>query len=155
MFWRTTTLLTVGAVGSVLGMWAADRDAPIDIVQAEVLTPVVKPGGEFCLQYEVVRRGSCRTRLQRILYDGTRERYVLPDVDLWAAAGPQGRDHYKTCAPVPAKFAPGAASYRQMTEYACNPLHNIWPIVHVADELHFRSEGQPDASSPIEVVPRR
>jgi hypothetical protein len=156
MFWRLGFFIGFSFIAALLGAWSTDRSSPIDVLKTEVLTPIVGPGGELCISQEFVRRESCRTRLQRVLVDSTRERYVMPDLELWAATGPLGRDVYKTCTPIPLKFAAGPASYRAVTEYVCNPLHNLWPVVRAADEVTFESKGEPRIGiPPIEVIPRR
>jgi hypothetical protein len=45
--------------------------------------------------------------------------------------------------PIPASATPGPATYRIITSYVCNAIHNLWPIVVTPPDVHFEIKPTP------------
>lgn len=154
MMWRVATFAFTGSVFGLLGFWAGERTPPVDVLDATVLTPVVRPGEDLRIKYTVFRRASCRTKFQRTYRDSENARYTLEDIDIWYSPAPLGHDEYVSLVPISSRAQPGAASFRAITVYICNPIHNIWPITQVSAQVPFRIEGEPTTES-VETIQRR
>jgi len=139
---RLTALILFGVV-SVMAViwisWLADRSDPARIVNREILTPIVPPGGELVLSVDVDRVRYCKVSVQRFLIDGERTRHVLSTL-YREISGKLGKEHYNIVVGVPASAAPGDAIYQTIATYNCNPLNTYWPIVIPAPEVHFKIE---------------
>lgn len=158
MIWRALAIFALGGFGitaGALGTWTADRTTPVDVVKVSVLTPQVNPGGELKVEYHVYRRASCRTHLERVLFDSKNVRVPLDPIDFMASPGPIGDETYTSAIKVPRNFAQGRGGYRAITSYICNPVHSLWPIVTVAGDVKFIVAGDPVNEPLIEVIPRK
>lgn len=129
--------LLIGLVLSVPAalMWV-DRDPPVRRISSSVETPAVRAGGELVVRYVIDRQRDCETTVERTLIDGDGEMYVL-DSARRTSNGPTGMRSYKRVVPIPAGAAPGAARYRVVTAYVCNPMHRLWPIKATAVDIAF------------------
>lgn len=137
MIWRSLTFIGLGLTSGILGMWVAEREPPITIESVEVLTTRVRAGEDFKARFHVTRRKLCAVRVERMLVDGESGRHPLATTDLSGPPGPLGHDSYVSLVSVPEKAAPGHARYRANAIYRCNPLHGLWPIVDVGQDLEF------------------
>lgn len=153
MIWRVMTAIGFGATAGVLGWWIAQRTPPVDLIEWELLTPVVRPGQDLKVRYSVLRRESCETRYQRTYRDGEGARFVL-DEHILISTGPMGRDSYVSLVTISHRAVQGDATFRGVIMYNCNPVHSIWPIVQVLPPVKFRIEGDPVGVS-IETIPLR
>ena len=154
MIWRIFTFTGLSLTAGVLGYWAADRVPPTDIISHRIITPKVRPGEDFKIQYTAYRRVSCHSEFQRVYRDGDGTRFTEPPVNILVSPAPLGHDEYITATPISVKAAPGNASFRAITIYICNPIHKIWPIIQIMPIIEFEIAGEPIGSS-IEIVPRR
>lgn len=158
MIWRIATVVFFGAIGATLAVWTNDREPPIRIVKAFAVTKEVPPGGELRVSYEVQRFKSCRTHVDRILYDSENVRRDLDDIDFAAPPVPVGESSYIVGVTIPRNFAQGKAKYRTIWTYTCNPLQSMFsPVVVSEPDIEFKVEGEPVSidESPMEVIPRR
>lgn len=137
MIWRTLTMIGFGLTSGILGIMVGDREPPTVIDRTEVLTPELHPGESLRVRFEVFRRKSCYVRVERMLLDGESARFVLPTTELSGAPGPLGKDMYISVVPIPSDVHPGLGRYRAITTYKCNPMHSLWPIIAVADDVTF------------------
>lgn len=155
MIWRVLTFTGFGLTAGVIGMWMSERTPPVDILDVQVVTPVVRPGADLRIKYSVYRRANCRSQFQRTYRDYDEVRYALEPVDIWMSPAPLGRDEYVSVVPISPKAAQGQAAFRAITVYVCNPIHNVWPIVQVAAEASFVIAGPPLAAPLPDPVQRR
>lgn len=157
MIWRIITVATFGTIGALLGFWSTDREPPTRFIRTEVLTPVIQPGGELRIRYEVQRLRSCKTHVDRVLFDADRVRRDLDDIDYAAAPGPLGESTFILSINIPRNFAQGVGTYKTIFSYSCNPIQANYPIIVPAETIQFTVKGEPkeDGSAPIEVIPRR
>lgn len=153
MMWKVTTAIGLCIGAGVLGFWLSERTPPIDIYDVDLLTPIVRPGGDLKVRYYVYRRDNCRTKFQRTYRDSEGVRYALEDVDIWLSPSPLGRDEYVSLIPISPRASQGQAKFRAITVYVCNPVHLVWPIVQTPQEVLFKIEGDPDPNI-LEVAPR-
>lgn len=137
MLWKASVLLSVAIVGGTLGTWLVDRTPPTSVSSVRVLNPEVTPGGVLHVQYNVYRTRSCKTVVERVLYDSQRIRTVLQDLVFEASPGPMGPDEYISNIPIPKDANLGEANYRASTTYRCNLLHELWPITLLTADVRF------------------
>lgn len=145
MIWRIATFAGFGLTFGIIGFWMSERTPPTDILEVEVLTPFVQPGGDLRVRYTVFRRANCRTRFQRTYRDYDGVRFAAEDIDLAISPAPLGRDTYVQLVPISQRAGQGEASMRAINVYYCNPLHVLvsWPIVQVAADVAFVISGDP------------
>lgn len=157
MIFRITTFAAVAAAGATLGFWVTDRDPPTIVIRSEVLGKPVRPGDDLRIKYTVHRFRSCETVIDRTLLDADSVRIILDDLAFTSSPGPLGEDTYVATVALPRNFAAGLGQYRVVTQYVCNPLHRIWPIVAVNPPVYFEVGGEPipPTQMPFEIVPRR
>lgn len=115
-----------------------DRDPPIVVARAAMMTEGVQAGGDLRVSYLVNRRRTCSTIVYPILYDGENIRHVfepeaLPD------PGDIGREVFTVRRRVPSGAEPGEARYRVTLQWRCpfNLFHHIWPVTMVLPEVPF------------------
>ncbi|WP_132256544.1 hypothetical protein [Methylobacterium segetis] len=112
-----------------LAWFAGDRRLPVEILQTDVLTPVVKPGGKLVVSVRVRYLRECKGHIDRALYDSHTHRFWLPDIDYERPPQGLGEFTYTTEIDVPDFFGSGPAEFRGVPTYACNPLQRYyWPI---------------------------
>jgi hypothetical protein len=141
MIWRALTLIGCSITAGIAGVMIGDREPPTVIDKTEILTPVVAPGENLRIRYEVYRRRSCHTRVERILLDGENARFVLPVTELSGAPGLLERDAYVSVIPIPTDATRGVGKYRAITTYKCNVIHSLfWPIIVVGNDAVFTIE---------------
>ncbi|MGA0595595.1 hypothetical protein [Enterovirga sp. CN4-39] len=143
MIWRTVTLGTVGLTAGILGLWVAQREPPVRILRATVLTPQVPPGGQLRIEYDVERVKSCGLRVDRLFYDKDRVRKPLEPLEWNVDPGRIGRDTLRVVVDVPRSFAEGRAIYRTIARYECNLVHRLWPIIPPSRDIEFEVKGAP------------
>lgn len=153
MIFRVTTLATVGFIAGTLGMWAAERDIPAQLISADVLENPVQPGGVLRIRYHVLRTRECSLRIDRVLYDAQRAREVLEDRANLSTTAPVGADTYIVLVKIPVTFSEGPASYQTVSRYECNPLHRIWPIISIRPEIRFDIKGPALPADRVVVTP--
>lgn len=136
MIWRSITLISCGIVGGWLGWMASQRDLPVRFLSSEVLNSPV-PGETMRIKHVVWRDKSCRTTVNRIVFDKDGDRFIVPDLEFPAGILPLGSDTFVVPIPTSPAADPGPAIYRTVHTYRCNLLHWIWPIVTGAVEHQF------------------
>jgi hypothetical protein len=149
MIFRLVTLVVSAALGGALGLWTIDRDPPVVINQAEVLTPEVPPGGTLRIKYHLNRRRDCESHIDRILYDSAKVRGLLPDIDFAKTPGQLGNDEYTAEIRIPETFSEGQAVYRLISVYRCNVIHKAWPITIGPTDIPFAVKGMPLMTVPV------
>lgn len=154
MFWRTITLIAAGTLSGVLGYWAADRELPVRVTDTVLLTPVVAPGQELRIRVYGFRHKSCRSVFQRLYRDGEGARFIHDDVDIRLSTSNLGQDNWVVPLPISVTAKPGRGIFRMLTQYYCNPLHYIFPLIDMQPPMEFKIEGEPEREV-IETVPRR
>lgn len=137
MIWKALSVIGFAGTAGLLGVWAGDREPPTVSADLRPVSVEVPPGGELKVRYTVFRTRSCPLRVERMLFDSTGTRYILPSTEFSSAPGPLGNDSYISMVPLPINISPGPARYRAITIYKCNPIHSIWPIVAQAQDVEF------------------
>lgn len=138
MLLRVLIFGIAGGVAGVLGMWTADREPPVRLNDFKVLTPIVSPGGELKIRYDVTRFRYCKVKIERLLVDDADVKYSLDGAFYEAYPGPLGREIYTIPVKIPEKANLGAAEYRTTATYYCNPLHSwFYPIRTVGPVVTF------------------
>lgn len=135
-------MVALAVLAGWLGQMVGDRDPPTVITHVEVNSVKPWPGGEVHVRYNVRRFRQCATRVERVLYDAVQLRVPLPTREFATSPGPTG-DDYAVAVPIPTTVTPGPATYRIITSYACNVLHNLFPIIVQSPDVHFTIEAAP------------
>lgn len=117
---------------------AIDRNAPVAVRSAEVLTGQVKPGDSLKVRYFIQRYRTCLAETSWSLYDGGNEVRRFGPISS-AAAGPPGPDTYIRAWPIPPNASPGTSRLRVTLSFQCpgNYLHAVYPIQLHLPELVF------------------
>lgn len=115
----------------VLGYWAFDRRVPVEVT-GRVVVPPTKVGGSIVIASEITRHRVCFTRIERVLLDALRRRFVFEPQES-VAMGAAGPDDFRSVMPVPKDAEPGGATVRFAISWQCNPLHVLWPITRVIE----------------------
>lgn len=131
-------MATVAFVGGYFGWIASDREVPVAVISMSAATEQVQPGGVFRAHYRFIRTRSCGTHVERLLFDGGGQRFVLPDLDFAPGTLPIGEDIVFVPAAVPPGALPGTATYRTVNCYVCNPSHLMWPICDAPRDIKFQ-----------------
>lgn len=157
MIWKIAFGAPTLFFAAIAGIWVADREPPTTVFSVQALTSEVRPGGQMRALYSVRRFRSCAVHVDRLLFDSAGERYVLEDLDFAAAPGQLGDASYTVGINIPRRFSEGAARYQAITQYVCNPLHKLSPIVVTGSPVLFDVKGPPVPAdeAPIEIMPRR
>ena len=157
MIFRVITFGSVAAISATVGFWVIDRQSPVTVLRAEVMSKSVRPGEDLRIRYTVHRFRSCETKIDRTLYDADFVRVVLDDLAFSSSPGPLGENTYVTTIPIPRNFGTGLGQYRVVTQYVCNPLHRISPIIVENSPVYFEVAGDPTPPTqmPFETLPRR
>jgi hypothetical protein len=66
--------------------------------------------------------------VERILFDSSGTRFVLPELNL-IAPGKPGREEYITAIQMPEGMMTGLGRVRIAKAYKCNPIHYVWPVL--------------------------
>lgn len=130
------SLFLACVVGTVIGRYASDRDPPATLISSVSKTPIVKAGSDFRVEYVMLRHRSCKTHVDRFLFDGDNVRHVLPAFD-FAPGLRLGRDQYTVKVDVPEGAAAGTARYSVVSTYICNPLQEFYPIIGDQRDISF------------------
>jgi hypothetical protein len=129
MIWRITTLAVVGATFGMVGMWAADRESPTHIKELVIENSPVQIGTPFVAVFTVYRQKDCASKVERMMFDSQRVRYVYEDLQFDSSPGPIGVDDvYRVTLVVPHHASRGEARFRTQATYYCNLLHRFWPV---------------------------
>lgn len=157
LIWKLAISIPLLFFSAVLGLWVADRDPPTAVISVTPLSDTVQPGGQLRILYNVRRFRSCAVHIDRLLFDAGGERYVLEDEEFAGAPGPLGDATYTVGVNIPRRFAEGPGRYQAITEYVCNPLHHISPIVATGAPTTFTVKGPAVSSDvpPLEIIPQR
>lgn len=123
-------------LAAVLLVPATDRIPPIEITVAEVMTPVVQPGGNLVVRFTVDRRQVCPTTATVTIFDGAGYEYRLAP-DSRPAFGPQTLETKLLRYQIPTSALPGDARYRLVLDFQCNWTHNIVPVTMILPDLGF------------------
>lgn len=129
------------AFSGLLGYWIQDRDPPVDILEAKILTPVIKPGDAVKVIYFLNRKRLCHVRVEQVIYDSDRVRYSPTTLDYVADPGSRklGEDPIGYAVEVPTHFQEGPGFHRAVRAYYCNPIHELlsWPIILIGPDIPF------------------
>lgn len=147
---QTAFILFMFVASGVLGYWAQERDEPIQILREEIENLDVHPGEILRVRYEIIRKKNCSVRLEQVLFDAQRTRFILPENEYTAAPGGVGEDTFVIPVEVPEKMGAGRASYRAVRSYICNPLQRFlnWPVIVVAQDVSFNVTSVPKEFRP-------
>lgn len=125
-FWEFTAVMATVVVVGLFGYWSIVDRQPIGSSSSEILTPVVKAGGEFTIRYRTQWSSTCRVTGYRFIIDSVGQQYtVAPDTRF---VGPQDSPEFTITVPIPRAAQPGPAVYRATLFYECNPLQKWFPL---------------------------
>jgi hypothetical protein len=127
MIWRGITLISCGIVGGWLGFMASDREPPVKHRANEIINSP-KPGEVLRIRHLVWRDRSCKTTVNRLVFDKDNDRFIVPDLEFSEGVLPLGADTFVAPIPISSEADPGPATYRVVRWYRCNLTHWIWPI---------------------------
>lgn len=131
--------LSVMAALGWLASQAIDRQPPVVIHAATVLTPHVRPGEPVRVSYTLTRLRTCATDLTWSVYDGAGEIHSFGPLHI-EAAGPPGPETYTRAWATPAQAAPGSGRLRVVLAFQCpgNYLQTLYPVTLVLPDLALR-----------------
>jgi hypothetical protein len=130
------------SVMAALGWLAAqaiDRQPPVVVHAAELLTPRLRPGEPVRVAYTLTRLKTCATDLNWAIYDGAGEIHSFGPVHV-EATGPPGRETYTRAWTTPTEAAPGVGRLRVILAFQCpgNYLQALYPVTLVLPDLPIR-----------------
>lgn len=121
-----------------------DRDPPVIIHKATVLTPRIAPGDAIRVAYDITRRRTCQTDLTWSLYDGAQEIHWFGPVHV-DAAGLPGSESFVRSWPTPVNAASGPGKLRVVIAFQCpgNYLQTLYPVTLILPDLPVQIEAKP------------
>ena len=134
---RGLLFLLVGAGAGYLAYMAGDRQPPVTVVAAWATNSPVHPGGTLKIHYRLIRYKFCPYSSTRAIVDSSNTRHILPVASDVTPFGHLGQDDYNLPVSVPGDIGKGVARYYSITEFYCNLLQNIWPVVMVNRPIEF------------------
>jgi hypothetical protein len=141
LFMRACNLaywFSVMAALTWLSAQAVDRQAPVIVHSATLLTDRIRPGEPVRVSYAVTRIRTCATDLTWSVYDGAQEIHSFGPVHVEAAGLPATETYTRAWA-TPVNAAPGLARLRVVLAFQCpgNYLQAVYPITLVLPDLPF------------------
>lgn len=130
------------AIGFAAVLPATQRTPPVEILDMEVVNPVVAPGQALLIRFTVDRKQVCETTAYVTIIDGARIEYRV-EPDERPAFGPPGIDTRIVRHVIPIGAARGIAAYRLVLDFRCNWTHDIAPVTMVLPDVPFMI-GTPD-----------
>lgn len=131
-------LAVMAALGWLLSQ-ALDRQPPVRVSSATLLTPTVAAGDPVRVAYAVDRMRTCETDVIWSVYDGAEEIHRFGPIHV-AAPGLPGDDNFVHAWMTPANAAPGRGRLRVVLAFACpgNFLQAIYPVTTVLPDIAFQ-----------------
>ena len=141
LFLRLCNLIYWAAVICALGWLCAqiiDRQAPVVIRSATLLTPQIAAGEPVRVSYVVSRLRTCETDVTWSVYDGVGEIHRFGPLHV-SAPGLPGMDSFIRGWATPGNAAGGNGRLRVVLAFACpgNYLQAIYPVTMVLPDLPF------------------
>jgi hypothetical protein len=136
---RACNLVYWAVVIAALGWLCAqviDRQVPVVVREATLLTPEIKAGEPIRVAYLVNRLRTCETDVMWSVYDGAEEIHRYGPLHI-AAPGRPGPDSFVHAWSTPGNAAPGRGRLRVVLAFACpgNYLQAIYPVTDVLPDL--------------------
>ena len=100
------------------------RQLPVTQIENRILAPVA-PGEDLKLHSKIIRERSCPVRMERIIVDGAKFRFVLPAIDFSLAPGKLGVDEFTQGVPTHPSSATGPATLTVIMSWNCNPVDKV------------------------------
>lgn len=123
-------LLFFGAIGIVQLVFWFNRTYPVEVHFRVIQTISVPPGGEFRYVNFFTRHQYCETRVERWFVGSDN---VIHAIDPLPGAMPtEGLDQRQmspTRIKVPRDMPPGISKSCFRSEWRCNPVQKVWPLV--------------------------
>ncbi|MDX7951637.1 hypothetical protein P7D22_10705 [Lichenihabitans sp. Uapishka_5] len=128
--------LSVMAALGWLASQVIDRDPPVTIRAATVLTPHLRPGDPVRVSYTLTRFRTCATDLTWSIYDGAGEIHSFGPLHI-EAAGLPAQETYTRAWATPPQAAPGSGRLRVVLAFQCpgNYLQTLYPVTLVLPDL--------------------
>jgi len=125
----------VCAILSPVIVMMMDNTLPRVITQIEVMNNPVTPGQPIKLRFEGEGLRDCPATIREFIIDGNN--IVFPVAPRFARLDLRsGHFSVEIEIPTPISAAPGAAIYRSIVEYECNPWQKLYPLT-VRREVNF------------------
>lgn len=134
-FWEWVAVMVTVSTVTLGGYWSIIDRNPSELAESYVLTPVVKPGGEFSIRYKVNWRSTCRVTGYRFIIDSAGQQYTVAPDSRWIS--PDDKPEFTISIPIPLAAKPGLATYRAVIMYECNPLQKWFPLERFAADRQF------------------
>jgi hypothetical protein len=126
-----------------LVMWM-DRSVPITVHSRTIITPVVRPGGEFRYINYFTRTKFCETVVQRWLIDHRGQVHpIAPVMAAMPTTALNVRQESEARIPVPSDMPAGQAWNVFQSTWKCNPLQRLWPVKGPVTRIPFVVAGDP------------
>lgn len=128
--------ISVMAALGWLAAQAIDRQPPMAIHAADLLTPRIRLGEPVRVSYAITRHRTCATDLTWSIYDGAGEIHSFGPLHIEAAGAP-GRETFTRAWATPAVAAPGSGRLRVVLAFQCpgNYLQALYPVTLVLPDL--------------------
>lgn len=131
-------VVIIGATGLV-AFWVTDRALPVEVLDTEVVTPEVEPGGKLVIRQTVKYLRDCGAHADRTLWDDHTNRQWLMDIDYEKPPDGLGERPITFKVDVPFHFRPGKGRYQSAPIFWCNPIQKyFWPIDREPTVVWFR-----------------
>ena len=131
--------ISVMAALAWLTSQALDRQSPVVIHAADLLTSHIRPGEPVRVSYDITRRRTCVTDISWSFYDGAGEIHNFGPLHI-EAAGPPARERYTRAWATPPDAAAGNGRLRVVLAFQCpgNYLQALYPVTLVLPDLPIR-----------------
>jgi hypothetical protein len=130
-----------------VALWAADRRPPFTVLEGTIVPPTVA-GGVLRIEGKVIRdlTRNCNLFVTQWVEDRVGFRHYLASVEMQA----ESIRKLEEISPGLTRYAPalppgipaGSAVYHAESQYACNPVHALWPIT-IITRIPFTVEAKP------------
>ena len=128
MISRICVVTIAGIASAYLGYMVGDREVPFIQQWAQEAPPNPVEGQEIVITWHGIRYRQCPGTVKRTIVDYCKEVHTLEPVSALYQAG-DTKGTVTRSFRIPAHIAHGPAEYRAQTEFVCNPLQRLWPIV--------------------------
>ena len=135
--------ISVIAALAWLASQALDRQPPVVVRAAALLTPSIAAGDPVRVSYSVVRVRTCETDVVWSIYDGAGEIHRFGPLQV-SAPGLPGQDQFVHAWATPGNAAPGRGKLRVVLAFACpgNYLQAIYPVTSVLPDMPVEITGR-------------
>lgn len=128
----------LGVALVIVSYWTLDRRSPVQVHSTTLSPLAVRPGETMARRISVTRFRVCPTKVEPIIIDGARGRWVLEEPETESPGHIGSVDTYTVAMIIPVNASPGNAELRLTITRKCNPIQAyLWPLVTTRAPIKF------------------